>query len=380
LAVRRLDAPPGGGARSLEQISESGFGAYEVALALHDAQLAVAWYDTRDANAEIYLRLVDGVETRGSHEYRLTNSATESYEVSIDALDGSFATAWYEKSGDERLEAQLGLWTPERGFEWRRPLGSSPGAVTRNPVVAAAGSRVFCAWIEKSADGAEVVRGEWFEADGTPAAPPARLGPASSTTWNLNAAIDAEGGAVVVYDAVVGTKAEELFEARLLDGAVTLTRLTDDDGHASKYPDLAFAPEGVALTWFDERDGNDEVYLYVGAELSADGPLDRAARRITQTPGHSIGAYVAHAGDRYGLAWSDDSEGSYDIYFQSFRTFDGAPEGPIRRLTTTRSASLIPAIRPYGGGFAIAWTEVTRPGRGMHDAAARAEVMLRAVR
>jgi hypothetical protein len=311
--------------------------------------------------------------------------------VSIDALPQSLAVAWYEKSSDEHLEAQLGVWSPERGFEWRRTLSPAPAADTRNPVVAAAADRVFCAWIEKAADGSDAVRGGWFAAaDGTPLDDPIRLGPASPTTWNLNAAID--GGragdvdaatAVVVYDAETGTKAAELFAANLQGERVTLRRLTDDDGYASKYPDLAFAEDGVALTWFDERDGNQEVYLYVGATLfgeDAAGPIDGAARRVTRTVGHSIGAYVAYAAGRYGLAWSDDSEGSYDVYFQSFRAADGAPEAPIRRLTTTRAASLIPAIRPFENGFAVAWTEVTRPGQGMHDAAARAEIMLSAIR
>ena len=32
---------------------------------------------------------------------------------------------------------------------------------------------------------------------------------------------------------------------------------------------MARGPEGVALTWFDERDGNREVHLVVVDEMSA---------------------------------------------------------------------------------------------------------------
>ncbi|HEU4619734.1 MAG TPA: hypothetical protein VFV10_16975, partial [Gammaproteobacteria bacterium] len=410
-----IDAP------GIGRISSGRFGAYEVDLASRGDALAVAWYDTRDGNAEIYLRLMQGDAFGArSREYRLTDSADESYEASIDALADGFAVAWYEKSSDGKLTAELGLWIPEHGFRWRRSLGiaaaapatpvsqvdaapspepvsqtdaaqSPPGSVasveSRNPVVRAWAGRVFCAWIEKSPDGVEVVRGRWFEADGTPSAEAVTLGPASATTWNLNAAIDRDGAAVVVYDATAGTKAAELYATRLEGGSTTLTRLTADDGYASKYPDLAFGADGAALTWFDERDGNQEVYLYVGKALEDAGrsgasvsgeSLDAAARRITNTAGHSIGAYVASSGGRYGLAWSDDTAGSYEIYFQSFSA-DGAPEGSVHRLTSTPAPSLIPAIRPYREGFAIAWTEVTRPGRAMHDASARAEIMLTAV-
>ena len=64
---------------------------------------AVARYDNRDGNAEVYLRLV-GVEPGGgaaasgsdglSWEVRLTRSGAESYEASIDRLGEGLAVAW----------------------------------------------------------------------------------------------------------------------------------------------------------------------------------------------------------------------------------------------------------------------------------------------
>ena len=44
---------------SPRQISDSGFGAYEVSLAAWSDGLAIAWYDTRDGNAEVYVRTLD---------------------------------------------------------------------------------------------------------------------------------------------------------------------------------------------------------------------------------------------------------------------------------------------------------------------------------
>ncbi|MEN7538478.1 hypothetical protein [Aurantiacibacter flavus] len=82
--------------------------------------------------------------------------------------------------------------------------------------------------------------------------------------------------------------------------------LTPPDGHASLYPDLQIGPEGVAaLTWFDERDGNQEVYLQLFA--AGDGALAPTGepRRISHGPADSIGAYIAWNGATLGLAWSD---------------------------------------------------------------------------
>lgn len=98
------------------------------------------------------------------------------------------------------------------------------------------------------------------------------------------------------------------------------------------------------------------------------------ARRVTSTPGHSIGAYVAWNHARVGLAWSDDTGGSHEVYFQSFGE-SGEPLNEVQRLTTNATSSLIPAIKPSRDGFALAWNEVTPGAAGAHDPETRSEVM-----
>ena len=44
---------------------------------------------------------------------------------------------------------------------------------------------------------------------------------------------------------------------------MTVDRLSADDGASSLYPDLAFGAGRVAVTWWDTRDGNAEIYLAV---------------------------------------------------------------------------------------------------------------------
>ena len=91
---------------------------------------------------------------------------------------------------------------------------------------------------------------------------------------------------------------------------------------------------------------------------------------MTQTPGESIGAYLDWSDEadlasrRIGLAWSDASTGQHEVYFQTLDR-NGMPLGDPRRVTTTPTASLVPAIRPWRGGFALAWNEF-RPGPEAH--------------
>src|SRR6185295_10955663 len=132
---------------------------------------------------------------------------------------------------------------------------------------------------------------------------PMRLGPASTRTWNLNATASDFRTAVVVYDAASGTKAEELFLADVTPFGNQLRQLTVDDGAASKYPDLS-GTTLQALTWFDKRDGNEEVYLMIGNRLAIRQRTITPVR-VTSTAGSSIGASLTWGGgagnERLGL-------------------------------------------------------------------------------
>ena len=363
-----------GACNAPKQVSDSGYGAYEVSLTAWDDGLAIGWYDTRDGNAEIYVRMLDAERSMKGGELRMTYTAAQSYEPDLATLGDELAIAWYEKSADTKLSAQLGLF--ERGGKtvWQRALGARGN--TRNPVVRAFGGALFCAWIEADDAGAETLRAGWWNADGTVREPPRVLAPVGSTTWNLNAAIGADAAAYVVYDATASAAPEELFVARLANGSSNVTQLTPADGFASQYPDLALAGDRAALTWYDERDGNREVYLAVGtvAELD-DGHIFAHAQRVTKTPGESIGAYLAWNGDRLGLTWSDNTVGDYEVYFEPFNA-DGTSAAPARRITTTQPESLVPAIRPWRDGFAVAWSEVIFGKGGAHADDTRSEVLV----
>ena len=366
------------GCSPADQISNSGFGAYEVSLAAWSDGLAVAWYDTRNGNAEVYVRPLDANGRETGSELRLTTTAAESYEADVAPLTDAFAIAWYEKEHDGAMRAQLGVWKRDGTRVWSTPVKVGSGS-SRNPVVRTFGDAVFCAWIEADGNRRESVWGGWWGVDGQPRGTPVRLGAAGETTWNLNAAIAPTGEAWVVFDAHADTRVEELFAATLSEGVVALARLTADDGIRSKYPDLALWADRGALAWYDERDGNREIYLAAGVAEDLLLPIEARARRVTTTPGASIGAYLAANGDRIGVAWSDDSSGNYEVFFQSFDA-DGNPFMPPRRLSDTPTNSMIPAIEPWRDGFALAWDEVVPAPRGADNAETRAEVVFTTVR
>jgi hypothetical protein len=362
----------------VRQVSQSGHGAYEASLAASEDGFAVAWYDTRTGHPEIYLRLLDARGHPAGSERRLTRLDTAAYEPDVAFVGRNVTVAWYERTAAGTYRPMLALWGADGERRWLKSL-STDGHTGRNPVVRVYGSRIFAAWLEYDGTGAPDVWAEWFEADGHPCAPAQRLAPASRTTWNLNAAIDQRGRAWVAFDARIGTRSDEIFLVEVGDSASRVLMMTSDDGHASKYPDVAFSGERTALTWFDERDGNREVYLFVTSGGVRHERIDDKAVRVTATPGESIGAYVAWNDSTVGLAWCDNTAGQAEIYFQ---TFDerAIPLRPARRVTDNRSQSLIPAIRPAGKAFALAWNEFVPGPRGLHDEDGRSEVFFSLVR
>jgi hypothetical protein len=354
-----------------QQISNSGAGAYEASLAVLPNGFAACWYDTRDGNPEIYVRLLDATGKPRSSEHRLTNDKELSYVPDIVAAAGNLAVGWYDKADNGTLRARLGVWTTDGEPRWIKTI-SAEGHNGRNTVVRAKDNELFAAWTEDSGGDAAEVWAGWWDLNGQPVSAPQRLAPAGKTTWNLNATIDSAGEGWVVFDAKAGTQNDELFLVRVGKEKSEPIRLTTDDGVASKYPDLAFSGDRAALTWFDERDGNQEVYLFVAPSAELHEGLEQRALRITNTPGESIGAYLAWNGQRLGLAWNDNTEGQHEIYFQSFDR-DGKALAQPQRVTRNETDSLIPAIKPSGNGFALAWNEYVPEAGGSH-AGGRSEI------
>jgi len=357
------------------QVTQSGHGAFEASLAPAGDGFAVAWYDTRDGHPEIYSRLLDKRGQPAGPEHRLTSGTDRAYEADIAAVGRDFALAWYEVGPNRTSHAMLGLWTADGRRVWTKAL-ALPERISKNPVVRTRRQEIFCAWVAENAARDFEVYAAWFDRNGNPIAPAQRLGPAGQTTWHVNATIDDRGRAWVVFDATVNTRTSEIYVARVDKATAVVTRVTADDGAASKFPDLAVGGDRVALTWFDERDGNQEVYLFVARTDDLKEGLEPRAMRITNTPGESIGADVTWNAKRrrFGLAWCDNTQGQHEVYFQAFDA-GGAPAAPPQQLTRNATDSLIPAIQPAGDGFAIAWNEYVPTRRDVHEAAdARSEI------
>jgi hypothetical protein len=347
-------------------ISQSGAGATDARLAATSDGLAVAWNDTRDGNAELYARLLNAMGDPAGPERRLTNSPAGSKGVDLEVTaNNNLAIAWAEDI-DGKMQAKLGVWSPNGDALWSTTLSSAEHG-GRIPIVRRDGNGLMAVWIEdlpaelansKDRPWESEVWASWWNAEGKQLRVPRMLAPAGRTTSKLSATLDGRGWAWVMYDARNGTKSEEVFVTRTNGSTAELAVLTADDGIPSRNPELAFSGARAAVAWNDERDGNQEVYLFVGR--MADFVAERAVR-VTETDGHSVSPYVAWNGRRIGVAWSDDTDGEPAIYFRGFNE-SGEPLSRATQLTGGDRVSIVPSIRASGSGFAIAWNESTPSG------------------
>ncbi len=355
--------------------------AYEPSLAVTPLVTFAAWHGGTGDRSLIYVQRLDGKDRPMGEPIAVSDGRRLAYEPDIIALADGLAVAWYEKDPDTgRLSAWVAGLTPQGRRTWLAPLEAGTGDA-RNPTVRPVGDHLEAVWIEQAAtdDGsnAAAIWHQRLSPAGEPLGPPRRIGEANRDTWNLNAAV-VGSGLVVAYDAALGTKAHELQMIVVRgDGAIFHRRLSEDDGHASVYPDVQISASGqAALTWFDERDGNNEVYLLAAPFDRLAGGEVPAPIRISHSEADSIGAYVAWNGRRIGLAWSDAKSGQRDIFAQTF-TASGVPQGPIRSVGASPEDAGVPAIRASGDGFLIVWNDyVAGTGAGPHRDMASSTIRL----
>lgn len=358
-----------------QPLSPKGQLAYELSLATDNARMVVAWHGGEKGN-DIWIRQVDANGKPAAAPVRLVSSARDAYEPDIHWLGDDLVVAWYEKdSVTGAMTARVGKFTLQGTPIWQLAL-SSPGSKGRSVVAQVHRDQLQVAWIQTVEGAQPALWTARIDALGAYLQNPQSRVVVSPDTWNLNAAVDQNGDLRVVYDARTGTRAKELHLLTVAADRVVDQLLSSDDGHDSVYPDLALSGDRAALTWFDSRDGNAEVYLLVSPLSALASPVDGPATRVTRTPGESIGAYLAWNADRLGLAWSDDVDGQSEVFSETFDA-SGRSLEPAQRLTNNPTQSSIPAIRPWKQGFALAWNEYRiSSGNAGHPAVAASTAVL----
>jgi hypothetical protein len=336
--------------------------AYEVSAAWIKDRPVVAWYGGRLAHEAIFLRFSDARGRPMGPPLLLSDVTRDAFEPSLQELDGEALVAWYEQvpavGGEPRHQVALLARFDATGRRiWQRQL-SADDSRGRIPVVRVAGRVIHAAWIEQRDDQLPVLRVARLDDQGNWLGAPRDAAHASNNTWNLNAAVGANGALHVVFDSDSPGRAKEIqWVIARLEGIEHLA--SADDGRYSVYPDIALDGSRYAITWVDSRDGNDEVYLRCG-ELDESGAPDGlstedgAKWRVTRTDTQSMGAYVAWHAIGPELAWVEVNGERRELWRQSFDR-DCRPLSAAARVERGRWQAGIPSLASSRVGLALAW-------------------------
>jgi hypothetical protein len=123
-------------------------------------------------------------------------------------------------------------------------------------------------------------------------------------------------------------------------------------------PSLVWTGIEYGISWFDERDGNWEIYF---ARLNSLGSKIGLDIRVTNNSSSSEFPSLAWTGIQYGVSWQDDRDGNDEIYFTRLDSSGSKIGSDIRVTSDDDSSSGGPSLVWTGSEYGIAWQD-TRHG------------------
>jgi hypothetical protein len=309
------------------------------------------WSDERDGNREIYYKRSPDSGISWGPDVRFTNNPLSSWRPCIASNGPVIHIVWgeeepgnfeiyYKRSTDNGLtwSANTRL-TFDSGRSWA-------------PSMAINGNIIHVVW-EESRNGNEEVYYKRSIDAGLTWGSDTRLTFDSSGTLYPSVAVSGNIVHVVWYDFRTGRRT--VFYKRSTDGGVnwsTDTQLTF--AFAESYnPSVGVSGQTVHVAWHDLRDGNEEIYY----KRSTDGGISwEQDVRITNTYGISWYPSMAVLSESVHLAWYDNSDGNYEIYYT--RSTNGGTNWQVNtRLTFDTAGSYRPSIAVSDTMVHLIWND-----------------------
>lgn len=311
----------------------------------------IVWMDKRDGNYEIYYkRSVDGGLNWGP-DIRLTNDTLPSMDPTIEAV-GSVVHVFWENGLYDKEEIYYKRST-DGGSTWGvdTRLTNSDG-FSGYSSASISGSLIHLVWFDMRTGKYQVFY-KCSTDGGTNWGTDTQL--VNSSGMAASPMIVASGKSVnmVWYDNRDGNW--EVYFKRSSDGGKSWaedTRLTSNSG-SSDFPVLAVSGSVIHVVWEDNRNGNYEVYY----KRSTDGGINWGAdTRLTNDALVSDYASIAAVGSVVHIVWYDNRTGEYQIYYKQ-STDGGLNWSNDIRLTTTNFVATSPQMAVSGSAIHLVWDD-----------------------
>ncbi len=324
-------------------------------------RVQLVWFENLGGNTEIFTKRSADAGSSWGPALRLTNAPGDSHYPSIAVAGDAVHVVWwdtragvpqifYKRSGDGGL-----TWSADA------PITNSP-APAAYPSVAVWGGSVHVVYVGGDAQSSEVYYVRSLD-DGQTWQPPRRLSDLPDNSWVPTVAVSGPNVYVAWSDTRHGgsqVSLEEEYFVRSTDGGATWgpnVRLTfDPPGQPANSwaPSLTAAGAFVWLVWFDERDGNFEIYTKRSTDFGVTWSADQ---RLTFDSAASARPSVAQVGTSVHVVWFDHRDnGGPEIYTK--RSDDlGATWGPDTRLSFATGESAYATVAAAATGVFAVWQD-----------------------
>ncbi len=314
--------------------------------------LHTVWYDRRDGVDEVYYKRSTNKGTTWEADTRLTNNIGFSIEPSV-AVSGSFVhVIWYDKSpGNFEIFYKR---STDGGTTWGADIRlTNDDSVSNHPSVAAFGSNVYVVWEDN-----RTINWEIF----------CKLSSDNGTTWGADtrltnkagnsyfATVEVFGSNVHIawYDWRDGNS--EIYYKRSTNAGINWeadVRLTNNS-FSSFYPSIGISGSNIHIVWFDNREGNNEIYYKRSTNYGVNWGADT---RLTNNSGASVYPNIAVSGLNVHFVWHDNSIGNtYKIFYK--RSTDGGIYWQAEeQLTSNELNSNYPFIAIAGSSLHVIWID-----------------------
>ncbi len=284
---------------------------YRPSVSLNGSFVHVVWCDNRDGNFEIYYKRSTDNGTTWSPDIRITNTPNTSWAPSM-AVNGSVMHIVWEEviaSNEEIYYKQ----STDDGIGWSDNVCLSNDETSSfYPSVAVSGAGVHAVWYGYNS-GYRSVFYKHSSNGGINWGPNTILTNVSAQSYNPAVAAKNQIVHVVWHDTRYGN--EEVFYLRSSNAGANWSeevRLTDNAG-ISYYPSISLSGTSVHLAWYDNSDGNFEIYYGLSTN---EGLTWQPNTRLTYNQYDSYRPSIAAQDTMLHIIWNDNRDGDWEMYYK----------------------------------------------------------------
>jgi hypothetical protein len=314
------------------------------------SEYGASWVENRDGNNEIYFARMDSSGNKIGSDIRVTDDDASSWGPSVTWNGSEYGISWRDDrdrggSWYEIYFARLNSSGNKIGSDVRVTYGYRSG----NPSLVWTGSEYGISWEDNK--GYNEIYFARLDSSGNKIGVDVRVTDDISDSINPSLAWTSSEYGISWEEDRDGNK--EIYFTRLDSSGIKIgsdIRLTNDAEYSAD-PCLVWTGSEYGVSWYDGRDGNSEIYF---AKVDSSGTKIGSDVRVTNDSANSYIPSLAWTGSEFGHSWYDDRDGNNEIYFARMDSA-GNKIGSDMRVTNDSFISNAPSLVWAGSEYGVTW-------------------------